>query len=161
MKNIFKNSLFTFILGAFIFGGITFGFAYSLSADEIDFTPKNNTWKVEDVKNAIDDIHEKYINIINSSVDVIYVCSGTNSCTGTNLEVNKAYFCVVNTRNYNGIQTITGANVLYNQEYGAYLDYKYSTYRSFIIPTQASVTFKVSNANGMEVSCYHLVNIYK
>ena len=65
MKKIFKNPIFTFILGAVLFSGITAVSAYTILANDIGYTPKDSTWKKsngEDITNvgeAIDGLYEK------------------------------------------------------------------------------------------------------
>ena len=59
MKKIFKNPIFTFILGAVLFSGITGVVAYQYQASQVSFTPKDKTWKVDNVKEAIDDLYTK------------------------------------------------------------------------------------------------------
>ena len=56
MKKIFKNPLFTFILGAIIFGGISTTFAYSLIANNVEFIPTDNNFDVDNVSDALDNI---------------------------------------------------------------------------------------------------------
>ena len=66
MKKIFrKSNIFSFLLGAIIFGGITGVAAYSIFADNIGYTPSDTTWKkangeaIENVKDAIDELYTK------------------------------------------------------------------------------------------------------
>ena len=58
MKKIIKNPIFTFILGAILFGGTTGVLAATLLASNIEYTPKDKTWKVNNVKDAIDDLYQ-------------------------------------------------------------------------------------------------------
>ena len=57
MKKIFKSRIFSFILGAVIFSGISVC-AYSLSSNDISFTPENSNWKVSNVEEAINDLYK-------------------------------------------------------------------------------------------------------
>ena len=58
MKKIFKKSnIFSFLLGTIIFTGITSVAAYTIFANDIGYTPKDTTWKVDNVKDAIDDLY--------------------------------------------------------------------------------------------------------
>jgi hypothetical protein len=59
MKKIIKNPIFTFILGALIFGGIVGVSAYTIFANDIGYTPKDSSWEVDNVKDAIDDLYTK------------------------------------------------------------------------------------------------------
>lgn len=56
---IFKNSLFTFVLGAIIFGSITAYATYKISSSDISFIPTNESWKVDNVGSAINDLYTK------------------------------------------------------------------------------------------------------
>ena len=57
MKKVIKNPLFTFILGILICG-TTGVLASTLMASNISYTPKDSTWKVNNVEDAIDDLYK-------------------------------------------------------------------------------------------------------
>lgn len=57
MKNIFKNPIFMFILGALIFSSITVSAAYTLYANSVGYTPKASGWNVDNVGDAIDSLY--------------------------------------------------------------------------------------------------------
>ena len=60
MEKILKSRIFTFILGVIIFGSIGVVSASVLyQANEIGYTPKDSTWEVDNVKDAIDDLYTK------------------------------------------------------------------------------------------------------
>ena len=59
MKRIIKNPIFTFILGAIIFGGIGTVLAVTILAKDVSYAPKDSTWKVYNVEDAIDDLYSK------------------------------------------------------------------------------------------------------
>lgn len=66
MKKIFrKSNIFSFLLGAVMFGGITVVSAYTIFANDIEYTPKDTAWKKSDgtditnVKEAIDELYIK------------------------------------------------------------------------------------------------------
>ena len=65
MKKIRKGYIFSFLLGAIIFGGIVGVSAYTIFANDIGYTPKDTTWKksngedITNVKDAIDELHSK------------------------------------------------------------------------------------------------------
>jgi len=65
MKKLFKKSnIFSFILGAIIFGGIVGVSAYTILANDIGYTPSDSTWKKsngDDITNVKDAIDELYI----------------------------------------------------------------------------------------------------
>ena len=58
MKKILNSEIFFFILGAIIFSSIGVVFAYSITASNIGFTPREVTWNVNNVSSALDDIHD-------------------------------------------------------------------------------------------------------
>lgn len=60
MKKIFrKSNILSFLLGAIIFGGVGTVFAYTILAKDVSYSPKDTTWKVDNVKVAIDDLYTK------------------------------------------------------------------------------------------------------
>ena len=58
MKMLLKSRIFMFALGAFIFGSISV-YAYTLNANEIQFTPNDSNWNVNNVSDAINNMYEK------------------------------------------------------------------------------------------------------
>ena len=56
MKKLIKNPIFTFILGFVIAIGITSVFAFDFSAQNVEFTPTETDWNVNNVKSALDDL---------------------------------------------------------------------------------------------------------
>ena len=70
MKKVLKSRLLYFILGAIIFSKVGTAFAYSLAAENIAFTPVDNTWEVENASNAINSLYDEIasnITFINSA----------------------------------------------------------------------------------------------
>ena len=62
VKKIFKKgNIFSFIFGALVFSTITFVYAYSLFADSVGFTPRDSSWKVDNVSSALNDLYSKII----------------------------------------------------------------------------------------------------
>ncbi|MBR1416361.1 MAG: hypothetical protein IJ572_00895 [Bacilli bacterium] len=57
MKKLFKSRIFFFVLGAVMFSTVSV-FAYSLLAQDVGFTPKDEDWNVDNVKSGLDDLHE-------------------------------------------------------------------------------------------------------
>ena len=55
MKKALKNPLFTFFLGAILFCGISV-LAYSILAPDVGFSPSDEEWDVDNVKDALDDL---------------------------------------------------------------------------------------------------------
>ena len=58
MQKLIKSRLMYFIFGVTIAIGITSVFAYSIFAPDVGFTPRDDTWDVENTKDALDDLHE-------------------------------------------------------------------------------------------------------
>ena len=56
---IFKNPIFTFVLGAIIFGGIGTVVAATILAKDVTYPPKDTSWKVSNVEDAIDSLYTK------------------------------------------------------------------------------------------------------
>ena len=88
MKKIIKNPIFTFILGALIFGGIVGVSAYTIFANDIGYTPKDSTWKksngedITNVKDAIDELYSKANtskNLERGSINVTFNSSNWSS----------------------------------------------------------------------------------
>ena len=76
MKKVFKKGyIFSFILGAIVFGSVGTYAAYSVLADNIGYTPKDNTWKkangedITNVKDAIDELYSKTTGPIINKID--------------------------------------------------------------------------------------------
>ena len=97
MKKIIKNPIFTFILGALIFTGITSVAAYSILANDIRYTPKDSTWKksngedITNVKDAIDELYSKAN--LNIKTENLKLIKGTNKIPTI---VGKNYLIVFN-----------------------------------------------------------------
>lgn len=88
MKKTFrKGYIFSFILGAVIFGGIVGVSAYTILSNNIEYTPTDSTWKktngedITNVKEAIDELYMKK----NSNV---YFLNGTMTEDSKNLSLN-------------------------------------------------------------------------
>ena len=54
-----KSNIFSFILGAIIFGGISVVSAYALLSSDVSYTPEDQGWNVENVQDALDDLNTK------------------------------------------------------------------------------------------------------
>ncbi len=63
MKNILRSRIFTFVVGAIIFSGITGVAAYNMLAKNINYTPHDTTWKksngdnITNVEEALDELY--------------------------------------------------------------------------------------------------------
>ena len=103
MKKIFKNPILTFILGAITFSCITSAFAYSIIASSVGFTPTDDTWEVENVSKALDDLYL----IINKPL--IELASGEHIFSSGNTSLFKMNITVSNTEyltNNNNLLTV-------------------------------------------------------
>ena len=52
-----KSNIFSFIVGAVLFGGIGVVAAYNMLAKDIKYTPSDTSWNVDNVEDAIDDLY--------------------------------------------------------------------------------------------------------
>ncbi len=59
MNKVLKSRIFSFILGAVIFGGIVGVSAYSILASDIEYTPQDATWEVDNVSDALNELYIK------------------------------------------------------------------------------------------------------
>ena len=66
-----KKGIIGFVLGALIFGSIGVVSAYTIFANDIGYTPKDTSWEVDNVKDAIDDLYSK-ANISEKNVEDFY-----------------------------------------------------------------------------------------
>ena len=81
MIKLIKSRLFAFVLGALIFGSIGVVSAYTIFANDIGYTPSDSTWKVDNVKDAIDELYTEANNNLsvrfgiynNSTLSMFYV----------------------------------------------------------------------------------------
>ena len=61
-----KKNILSFILGAIIFGSISVVSAYTLLASNTGYTPSDETWDVDNVKDALDNLHTKAVELDNN-----------------------------------------------------------------------------------------------
>ena len=107
MKKLLHNSLFTFILGALIFGIGGVLAEYIIFADNVVYSPENENWEVNNVQDALDELYTQYSNCSNlntnlSTPRVIY----TNNVAGP--IVNTPYTFTEDVEY--GIVVLSGAN---------------------------------------------------
>lgn len=76
-----KKNIFYFILGAIIFGGIGTVLAATLLATDVAYTPEDNTWEVNNVQEAIDDLYSKIEIFDNISWNYMYKSSTIQTFT--------------------------------------------------------------------------------
>ena len=53
-----KSNIFSFVLGAIIFGTISVVSAYALLSSDVSYTPEDEGWNVDNVQDAIDDLNK-------------------------------------------------------------------------------------------------------
>ncbi len=114
MKKIFKNPIFTFILGAVLFSGITGVVAATMLAKDVSYTPKDSTWKVDNVKEAIDDLYTKAKPEYTGSTTVTPTTSNqTLSTKNTILTKNITINAIPDTyKNLTTTTTVSASNLL-------------------------------------------------
>ena len=124
MKKIFKKSnIFSFLLGALIFTGITSVAAYSIFATDIGYTPSDSTWKksngedITNVKDAIDELYTKsnedIVSKLDLSTDFEYSMGYRTGPKTISIEIDKGSYFIVFASNYSWISgaktpTLTG-----------------------------------------------------
>ena len=118
MKKFIKNNIIGFILGAVIFSSITVA-AYSVLANDIGYTPKDNTWKKangEDITNVKDAIDELYA----TSVDYNLKLSGLE-------KLNLGNITLVENKEIKLLNSQSGVLTHNNLNAGNYLLYAFRT----------------------------------
>ena len=168
MKKVLKNPIFTFILGFVIAVGMTTVFAYSYFAPDVGYTPRDNTWNVDNVKSAIDDLRSRTYISLNSSVGWTYYNgpgykdgAGAAENVISSLEIGKEYILnILGGMEVNGFistinVSITGATCRrtdFKADYcsnklsnGKYAEWYSATY--YCKPTATSATIRVTNSN--------------
>ena len=58
MKKLFNNRLFIFMLGVLVGSPIVAYAAVTILSSQVDYSPKDNTWNVENVESALDDLYD-------------------------------------------------------------------------------------------------------
>ena len=66
MKKIIKNPIFTFIIGLVLAGSVVGVVAYNYNAKDIKYNPSDDSWNVNNVEDAINDLKKKDVLEINS-----------------------------------------------------------------------------------------------
>ena len=127
MKKIIKNPIFTFILGALIFGGIVGVSAYTIFANDIGYTPNDTTWKksngedITNVKDAIDELYTK----ANSKSNIINL-NGTSTVRSKESHIYDVSYI-------QGYENFTADNFLYS-----FVDLRWVGSSNNIAPTNIS-----------------------
>ena len=92
MKKNVGSRLFSFILGAIIFGGIGVVSAYTFLASDTSFTPKDTGWEVDNVEDALNDIH-RIMNTTAFKKVCHYVNSDYSKDTSDKYSIGTKYEC--------------------------------------------------------------------
>ena len=176
MKKFIKNNIIGFILGAVIFSTITV-FAYDLFANNIGYTPIDDTWKkidgssIDNVKDAIDDLYHKanginFDNLVSEEIYTNHVSGATYAYTISNVSQYKYYLLTIitwrsgsadYTSSLNGltISSITNATYLEFAQIGAQWKSRESgSAKSFIIYPNGSgqdIAIRVGGGDGFTV----------
>ena len=154
IKKFLKSRLFYFILGAVIFSTST-TFAYSFLADDVEFTPTDTKWNVDNVSDALDYLKGK-VNIEGNALtdeDVLDHLPKfyTTYYTGSLKATNGAYF--------------SGGDIIIPKggvQYGPYTSYNAGCYYVLIEGDNLEQTTPdVAFGNGDSSHQYALQNLIK
>ena len=143
MKNI--------IIGIII-GGIVFTLGVVIAATTI--SSKNVTYQNTTVNNALDELY------IERTISKTYDASAWTSsndnvnAVGNDFEKNKKYLCFLQYGNDVNNLSVKGADLIFYNYNGGYLDYKYAAEVAYIKATSNTVTFSISGARGIGVRCW-------
>ena len=158
MKRIIKNNLrvvIAIIITAIVCISTTAYAAYNYYAKDISFTPSNESWKVENVEDAINDLY------LSKKTNMKYVTGsamdGVRTVTANNFEVGEYYLCISNTKGLIITYSINGADIIYELNNKDMLDYLYTNYITYIKAEATTINFSYtsnSNNSGMTVKCY-------
>lgn len=158
MKRIIKNNLrvvIAIIITAIVCISTTAYAAYNHYAKDISFTPSNESWKVENVEDAINDLY------LSKKTNMKYVTSaamdGDRTVTVNKFEVGEYYMCTANTRGLINTYSVTGADVIQEVHNHGLLDYLYSNYITYIKAESTTINFSYtsnSSNKGIVVQCY-------
>lgn len=141
MKKIFeKVNILSFLVGALIFSSITGAAAYSLLANNVGYTPKDNTWK-----NA----NGGKINNVEEALDSLYESSSDSL-------INKINFSKKNNLSYG--DWLTSRSVSLNLEKGSYIIFlefvdSYSSYSKSESSINQNVSSFSNNLNYSNGTC--------
>ena len=164
MKQL-KSNIISFILGALIFGGIGAVFAYSIFANNVGFTPTDNTWNVNNVENAINDLYRTqiyYCSFIKSIKPMTSNTSSDGTASSNSLLSSSAVYKAFDGNTNTGVDSTIyhSADYVFPSESGIYVRFNFNTsrritrarwygrgvvYTSRYIQTPAEYKFQASN----------------
>lgn len=154
MKHVFKNPIFTFILGILCCASIT-AFALSIHSNQVLYTPSNENFKVENVEEALNELYYKLRKATIGDMTMVRA-SGNNdsSITASGFIENQEYVCLSTMRGVTTLQSATNADVMISNRHGTFLDNNYSAYFLYLAALSDTITFSFNNARGIAIHCY-------
>ena len=163
-KNL-KNNIISFILGALIFGSIGIVSAFSLFADNVGFTPYDNTWNVDNVESAINDLYANqayYCSYIKSIKPMTSNTSADGVASSNSVLSSSAVYKAFDGNTNTGVDSTIyhSADYVFPSTNGIYVRFAFNTprkinkaiwygrgvaYNSAYIQTPAKYKFQASN----------------
>lgn len=112
------------------------------------------TYKDTTVENALNELYIE--RTINKKFDAsAWTSSNDNvNAVGNDFEKNKKYLCFLQYGNDVNNLSVKGADLIFYNYNGGYLDYKYAAEVAYIKATSNTVTFSISGARGIGVRCW-------
>lgn len=148
MKNFIKNNIkviFAIIVIAVLcISGTVYATTKYLSSDV--------TYKDTTVDKALDELYVE--RTINKPFDASADTSSNDTAIGNDFEKNKKYLCFLQYRNDVNNLSVKGADLIFYDYSGGYLDYRYATEVAYIKATSNAVTFSISGAYGIFARCW-------
>ncbi len=108
-------------------------------------------YKDKTVEKALDELHIE--RTINTTYDVIVGGEGNNA-SSDKFEQDKKYLCFLQYRNDVNNLSVDGAELIFYNYHGGYLDYKYATEVAYIKTTSNTVKFTISGSRGIVSRCW-------
>lgn len=87
MKRVIRSRIVAFIIGALLFSGVSVYATYSILANDIGYTPSNDSWNVDNVQDAINYLYDK-TNVLN---DLDCVSSQVHHNSNTQFDINLGF----------------------------------------------------------------------
>ena len=112
MKKIFKSRIFCFLLGVVLSCGITTALAFAYLAPDVGFTPKDDKWEVDDVKEALDSLHGSIWDMGSFETTIYNQNLGQLTAKNTSITLNKGNYIILATADL-GYNTTTESNGVY------------------------------------------------
>lgn len=162
MKKIIKNPIISFIIGAVLFGSIGPVLAYRLTADQILYTPTNNSSQITNAQIALDNFYQKTLygdanetDILNGKTAVVQGKKVIGTLTGfTSLSDTEEITPNSSSTNLNGYYNLSDYSVSCSKcTESSYIptDYEIKYNISFTSSNRVVTIKKVTINNGEEV----------